>query len=251
MKKHVWGTDPNFLGPRDKFKNHLIYKDVLSLKKYGSLLDFGCGSGNLISYFSKSGFKCTGIDKSPDTIKFIKSEFKKKPHFNTVKLLVGSELSLYSLRNKFDIVVTSETLEHVKNPLKAVNGFYKILKPKGLCVVSVPAHTWLWDDTVDKYVGHYRRYESDELFTLFRSAKFKVLKVYYWGFPLTLLWDKFVLYPLYKWKIKNSYTYSNSGFFSQLLRLNWLKSLFSLIFYFDSLFNWTKLGVGIILIAQK
>lgn len=40
--------------------------------------------------------------------------------------------------NTFDIVVHSDTLEHVENPLQAMRECQRVLKPKGFCAFTVP-----------------------------------------------------------------------------------------------------------------
>lgn len=40
--------------------------------------------------------------------------------------------------NSFDVVLHSETLEHVANPLKALKECKRILKPQGICIFTIP-----------------------------------------------------------------------------------------------------------------
>jgi len=40
--------------------------------------------------------------------------------------------------SSFDIVIHSDMLEHIPNPDKAINEFFRILKPNGYCVFTVP-----------------------------------------------------------------------------------------------------------------
>jgi len=40
--------------------------------------------------------------------------------------------------NFVDVVVAGEILEHLLNPFKAVREFYRILRPKGILIISVP-----------------------------------------------------------------------------------------------------------------
>lgn len=40
--------------------------------------------------------------------------------------------------NSFDIIVCTEVLEHVLNPFDAINEIYRILKKKGILLMSVP-----------------------------------------------------------------------------------------------------------------
>ena len=40
----------------------------------------------------------------------------------------------------FDLVVSSNVLEHVPDDAAVVRGFHRLLKPGGIAVVTVPAH---------------------------------------------------------------------------------------------------------------
>lgn len=40
--------------------------------------------------------------------------------------------------SSFDLVIHSDTLEHIHNPVKALSECYRVLKPKGLCSFTVP-----------------------------------------------------------------------------------------------------------------
>ena len=40
--------------------------------------------------------------------------------------------------SSFDIIIHSDILEHIPNPDKAINEFFRILKPNGYCVFTVP-----------------------------------------------------------------------------------------------------------------
>ncbi len=250
MKKVVWGEDPNFSGPRDWFRNTLVLREVLRYKKKGKLLDFGCGVGNLLIRFSSYGFECTGVDSSRIAIK----NFKKRLgdyNIKSVEVRTAHEPFLFKGKDKFDVIVSGETLEHLKNDELAIRGFYRCLKKGGVCLVTVPAHPERWSK-VDEYAGHYRRYRMKDLVSLFKKQSFSILNVFYWGFPVGYFWDKFFLYPLFTLKTENNFSFTkiNNPVTNFLLKSK-IKLFFSIPFWIDNFFNWTKLGVGLILVARK
>lgn len=251
VKRREWGEDPEFSGPRDWFRNSLIISEIKKCKTRGLLLDFGAGNGNLVLRLAKDEFTCLGIDKSKTAIRNLNKRAKKLGFSNKAVGKVGDEKSILRLGNKFDVIVSGETLEHIKNDRKVVNSFYKKLKRGGICVISVPAHQDYWDIN-DDYSGHFRRYERDNLIKLFSSAGLRVKSVYYWGFPLTLLWHKFIYLPVIKKKITKGKNYTETqGLLGRVLSIEWLKKTLSYIFWFDTLFNWTNLGGGLIMVAKK
>ncbi|HUS60071.1 MAG TPA: class I SAM-dependent methyltransferase [Nevskiaceae bacterium] len=250
-KLRKWGEDPEFSGPRDWFRNSLIIKEIIREKTKGKVLDFGVGSGNLLFRLAAKGFVCTGIDKSRLALNCLRLKAKEKGFADSIKAKEGDEGALTKIKQNFDIVVSGETLEHLKDDQKTVKGFYRILKKGGICVVSVPAHMWLWDAN-DDFSAHYRRYEKPDLIRLLESECFNIVRVYYWGFPLSLLWHRLVYLPLIFRKIKQKRIYTDSfGLLSSLIANEQMKKFFSIPFWLDELFNWTMLGGGLILVAKK
>ena len=52
------------------------------------------------------------------------------PEFDMTNLTIAS--------NSFDLVIHSDTLEHVSNPKKGLSECYRVLKPFGKCIFTVP-----------------------------------------------------------------------------------------------------------------
>lgn len=52
--------------------------------------------------------------------------------------VLGDAISLPFIQNTFDMVVLSEVLEHVRDPLRVMEEVFKILKPGKSCVITVP-----------------------------------------------------------------------------------------------------------------
>jgi len=251
MKRRKWGEDPGFSGPRDWFRNSLIISEINKRKEAGNILDFGAGNGNLILRLAKDGYTCLGIDKSKTAIRNLNKKAMKLGFSNKIVGKVGDEKSILKLGKKFDVIVSGETLEHIKNDRRVVNSFYKKLKRGGVCVISVPAESKSWDIN-DDFSGHYRRYDRDDLRKLFESENFKVVGIINWGFPLGRSWYKYIYLPLIKKKLETDTVYSNTrGLLGIIFQKDRIKRLASLPFWFDQLFNWTHIGKDLILVARK
>jgi len=253
MKKMIWGEDPDFSGPYDWFRNSLILQEIRKRRISGSVLDFGCGSGNLIIRLASSGFEGIGVDASALAVKYLSEKLKAKGLTRKFKVMVGREQMLFrkGMEKQFDLVVCGETLEHLKDDWRAIQGFHQVLKKRGICVVTAPAHPRYWDQS-EEYAGHYRRYEERDLRALFERNGFVVETIFCWGFPVSLVWHRIVLLPLFTKKAEEGKIYSHSGtFFAELLSLQWLKRVFSYPFWIDQCFNWTRLGGGLLLVARK
>ncbi|GAB4313063.1 MAG: hypothetical protein Kow0069_14040 [Promethearchaeota archaeon] len=62
----------------------------------------------------------------------------------------------------FDLVTALDVLEHVKDDQKAVDELVRVLAPGGLLLITVP-HRMKYFTPQDTLVGHYRRYETEQL----------------------------------------------------------------------------------------
>ncbi len=246
-----WGDDPDLSGPRDWFRNTLIIREVKNRKKKGRLLDFGCGSGNLLLRLANN-FNCIGIDASELSINYFNSKIQETQNNTRIKTIIGKEKTILRFSsNTFDVITSGETMEHLKDDKKIVGRFYKILKKGGICVISVPAHQRLWSK-FDDYAGHFRRYEKENLIKIFVASGFRIEKIYYWGFPLSRIWHNLIFAPLFISKVEKNKIYSKqSNLIGKIISVEFLRKLFSYPFWFDQFFNWTRFGDGLILVARK
>lgn len=248
-----WGEDPEFLGPKHWFRQSLIISEILKIRRSGLILDFGCGSGTLLTRLEPFGFHGIGIDASKQAINYFNQQIDRTGLKDKITATVGNEKTLTSEKyvNSLDVVIASEVLEHLKSEKTAIKAFYRILKKDGICVITVPAHPHLWDIN-DDFSSHYRRYEKEQLVKIFLEAGFKIKKIYYWGFPISFLWHKLIFLPLIdkKRKTKIRYTHSES-LLGKILSYKLIKKLAALPFFIDQLFNWTKKGGSLLLVAEK
>ena len=93
------------------------------------ILDIGCGGGLISEPMTRLGAEVTGIDASAKNIEIAKLHAKK----NNLKInYLNSEPEKLNLKNKFDIILNLEVVEHVENLNLYLESCQKLLKPKGL-----------------------------------------------------------------------------------------------------------------------
>ena len=159
-----------FLGRRDA-----ILKLLSDKNKYLKILDIGCSGGALLSDLKKKGFEnLSGLDISEKAI-----ELCKEKGFDNVFVMDGSNPSFDE--NSFDIIIASDSLEHIKDDMKSLKNWNKILKPNGELYVFVPAFMYLWSEH-DIINHHFRRYTAIELKSKMERSHFNVIKFTYWNF---------------------------------------------------------------------
>jgi SAM-dependent methyltransferase len=74
---------------------------------------------------------------------------------------------------RLDTTICINVLEHIEDDEAALRQFWQILPSGGRVVLTVPALMRLYG-TIDKAIGHYRRYEKGEIVAKFERAGFRV-----------------------------------------------------------------------------
>jgi SAM-dependent methyltransferase len=75
----------------------------------------------------------------------------------------------------YDLVCAFEVLEHIDDDAGALASWRKLLRPKGRLLLSVPAHADRFGPS-DEYVGHFRRYDHDDLEKMLDATGFDVVQ---------------------------------------------------------------------------
>jgi SAM-dependent methyltransferase len=124
----------------------------------GVTLDVGCGHKPYEKTFFTGAEKYIGMDYLTD---------RSKPD------VVGSATDIPLGDASFDTVVSTEVLEHVPDPLKALREMYRVLKPGGYLILSTPMY---WPRHEAPY--DFFRYPYDGLLHLVKTSGFELVQLY-------------------------------------------------------------------------
>ena len=105
------------MGPY-KFKFRKIFRNMIkSSQPYSNVLDIACADAKFREYFGNTNY--TGVDISNEILTSNKAITAKKDFLNT-KLILGDLASpdWVLMNQKFDLVVSTHTLGHIKDPEK-------------------------------------------------------------------------------------------------------------------------------------
>lgn len=116
----------------DTIQNFLT--SVLTKQSY-EILDFGCGRGWMAPFLSPWG-TVTGIDFSAYGIDFARQYYSEHGCF----LLADSTNPTLGIpsEKRFDVVVSSEVIEHVVDQNAYLTQIWELLQPNGWCVLTTP-----------------------------------------------------------------------------------------------------------------
>ena len=140
---------------------------LLKMSARDNILEFGAGSGYLAQLWQNlysEKVVCVEIDS--ELCQLIKDK----------GLQVKSRISDYEMR--FNLIFSSNVLEHIENDVNALKEVYDALQPGGVVAIYVPAFQVLYS-SMDKEVGHVRRYSKGELSQKILNTGFVGLQIQY------------------------------------------------------------------------
>jgi SAM-dependent methyltransferase len=146
----------------------------------GTVLDVGCGRGELLEALVRRRYRCIGIDVDPRCAGLGRRH---------APVVVGEATRVDALfgHNRFDVVVCSHVLEHIETPKLAIAAMAQV--SKRWLIVGVPnllrPVNWFLRSPRPVNEGHLHGWDIHHLMTfLTRSCGLTVVR--WWRDPVTL-----------------------------------------------------------------
>jgi SAM-dependent methyltransferase len=167
---------------------------VKELSRGDKVLETGCGVGSALKMMERKGIAVTGIDISPQMIKYAK---KRSPES---KLILGDFLD-YRFKQEFDGVFSFAFIHLFPKDyaIKVIKKMFSLLKPGGILYVGTTkspksAEGWeLKKDYKRKHSRFRKHWRQEEIEKVFKDIGFKKLAVYIIEDPYKKVWMDFVL----------------------------------------------------------
>lgn len=83
---------------------------------------------------------------------------------------------------RFDTIICLNVLEHIEQDVTALRTLNNLLEPGGHLILLVPALPSIYG-TLDRALGHYRRYTPDTLRSLYEDIPFQMRHLEYFNMP--------------------------------------------------------------------
>ncbi len=136
------------------------------------VLEVGAGIGTITRHLIDREL-VVPLDVEPRYVRQLENAFRGVPNVRPLQADAGA-LDVAALRQeRFDTVILSNVLEHLPDDAAALRTFREILPPGGRLLLVVPALQAIYG-TLDREVGHHRRYGRRDLARLAAAAGFRV-----------------------------------------------------------------------------
>jgi SAM-dependent methyltransferase len=158
--------------------------DELGVRPGDRVLDVGSGFGRHVYECARRGAHVVALDFAEDEVTQTRDtltamiEAHEIEARNLIGVLRGDARRLPFPTSSFDVVITSEVLEHIQDDVTAIAEMVRVLRPGGRFAATVPA--WLpetinWKLSDDYHApkrvgGHVRIYAKTELRAKLRAA---------------------------------------------------------------------------------
>jgi 2-polyprenyl-3-methyl-5-hydroxy-6-metoxy-1,4-benzoquinol methylase len=167
----AWG-DLQRYGPVHRHIQEDLLRVVASLG-VRSILDVGCGSGDNLARLAANGrYELAGSDVSEEALALARQRVPV-----SIRLL-SLDIERQSLRERFDLVVSIQVVEHLADDVSALRN------------MAAMARRYMFTSTIggrmrrsEVDIGHVRNYSRVELARKLELAGLEVLWIRGWGFP--------------------------------------------------------------------
>ncbi len=120
----------------------------------GDVLEVGCGEGRGVELILPKAQSFTGIDKIQDVVDALKSRF---PEGDFRQMIIPPFKDLKD--SSYDVVISFQVIEHIKDDLSYLKEIYRVLKPGGKALITTPNIKM----SLSRNPWHIREYTANEL----------------------------------------------------------------------------------------
>jgi SAM-dependent methyltransferase len=141
-----------------------------------TVLELGAGMGNMSRHLSPHRRLYVATDLSSEYVEHLRILFRHRPAVRVCPLDATKPEDFEPFEGRMDTVVCLNVLEHIDDHAGTLRSIRTLLEPGGRLVLLVPNDPAAYG-TIDKEIGHYRRYTDASLRAVVTEAGFEVEEI--------------------------------------------------------------------------
>jgi SAM-dependent methyltransferase len=134
------------------------------------VIDVGAGIGTFTEAVAPGRELVVALEPDPRFAEHLRRRFSHRPN---VEVRQEEAAALETLPSGADTILCFNVLEHIGDDVGTLASFCKALRPGGRLLLVAPAHPRLYG-SLDRYLGHERRYRKKDVASLFMRAGLEV-----------------------------------------------------------------------------
>jgi glycosyltransferase involved in cell wall biosynthesis len=144
------------------------------------VLEIGAGIGNLSQFLCARKESYTATDLDEEHLARLVVRFRGRPNVHFGRCDLGDLEDFRCFEGQADTVICLNVLEHIPDDAAGLRNIRSALAPGGRALVLVPQDQSIYG-TLDKVLGHYRRYSEAELRSKVEAAGLEVERMLYFN----------------------------------------------------------------------
>ena len=230
--------------PFDSFlSNNIVLPNLKG--KSARVLDLGCGAGRNLVAAALMGHNVVGVELYDQPYRLAKKYIMQNRVEGKARIIKKDFFKLKEGElGMFDYCILQEVIEHVFDYQRVIKIAYSHLKKGGKLIITTPYNPKLWN-AVDEHAGHVQRFTYSQITDAVK--KFSRAKIFITGFPFY----RFInfLYVVYLSITKKKH--DTGKFMGNPILFHVYTIIVPFLLRIDRIFDFTKLGKAIIVVAQK
>jgi SAM-dependent methyltransferase len=148
-----WERPEDYADPSTPARQALLRRFMASVPHGSRILDVGCGTGEFCEFFAREGLQAEGIDVSKAAIAYARRTFPGRLFHEG-----GVDTLLEHGRGCYDVVFSSEVIEHLFDVAGWLGSINELLTSSGHLVLTTPYHGLIKNLAIDLF-GYSRHYD--------------------------------------------------------------------------------------------
>ncbi|CAN5674252.1 hypothetical protein BH11MYX1_BH11MYX1_00870 [soil metagenome] len=173
---------------RDEIKNYFAWQaDLFAGHAHGTIIDHGAGTGGLSSALLAAGLgTVVAVEPDPQLVAVLHAKFDRVAEASVSAGTLDDYLAAHGPAS-VDTIVSSNVIEHIADDVACLQAMFELLRPCGAVALYLPARPELFG-SLDRAVGHHRRYTKPEITAKLQRAGFRIESVQYRNLVSVIPW---------------------------------------------------------------